>query len=602
MTLRHGWAPLAFLVVSAWAPSADAQIVGQGQPLRGQINQGATITLDVSDRPLEDVLEHIRNKVGISVVTPPGTEGQVTINLREIPWRDALELVAENAGCIVTEQSARLFKVEKPPRVTMSFTAVDIKQVIEAIAKAGNANIIVSEAVTGLVTMVIVDRPWRDALEAVVKTNGYHLVQEDRGILRVVDDTGLSTHLERRLFQLKYIRPMETYVAKIDTLYAVGEQVAAEHDAMQDFPLLGALTKMLSKDGELDYFDDQNSILVRDTRPVLDEIQQFVERLDVEPVQVYIDVKFVSTTNTDTSDYAFGVDGGVNFRMTGAQRSSRFPFNLGPGSFADNIFPGRDFDNIEALKPVTENQTFGNSASPVLPGVLDFSATQLSIRLLKTDLSAEVVQRPSLITLNNKAATIFVGETVRYAQAEAASNQSGGLQLQVREADNSPVQTGFQMLVIPHVVPGTNRIIMTVVPEAESLTGQTDPDLPGFDRFSVGAGTTGEGSISLPRVGSQTVVTTMMLENGQTGIVGGLMQTEQRTETQKVPILGDIPLLGWLFKAENVRDDERGLIVFLTPWIVQAAESADESLDRALEDLKKDAITSWEEMAAGFGT
>ena len=195
----------AMLAGAMFAAPVEAQIVGQGQLLRGQVNDAAVITLDVQDRPLDDVLEHIRNKVGVSIVTPPDTEGNVTISLREIPWRDALELVAENAGCIVTEKGARLFMVSKPPRVTMSFTEEDIKRVIEAIAKAGNANIIVSENVTGLVTMVIADRPWRDALEAVVKTNGYHVVQEARGILRVVDDQGLSKHLERRLIQLKYI-------------------------------------------------------------------------------------------------------------------------------------------------------------------------------------------------------------------------------------------------------------------------------------------------------------------------------------------------------------------------------------------------------------
>ena len=101
----------------------------------------------------------------------------------------------------MTAQSPRLWRVEKPPRVTMSFQAVDNKQVIEAIAKAGNANIVVSDKVKGNVTMVIADKPWRDALDAVVKTNGYFLVEEERGILRVVDENGLATHVERRLLQ-----------------------------------------------------------------------------------------------------------------------------------------------------------------------------------------------------------------------------------------------------------------------------------------------------------------------------------------------------------------------------------------------------------------
>lgn len=582
---------------TAGSPMAAAQVVGSGRPVPGQVDEGAQITLDVSDRPLEDVLDHIRYRVGVNIVTPPGTEGTVTIKLRNVPWRDALELVAENAGCIVMADSPTLFKVEKPPRITMAFTAVDIKQVIESIAKAGAANIIVSDKVSGQVTMVIVDRPWRDALDAVVKTNGYYIVEEDRGILRVVDEAGLSVHLERRLFQLRFLRPRATYVADIDTLYAKGQAKAATSDPLVDFPLLNALKKMLSQNGDLDYFEAENAILMRDTKPILDEVQRFIERLDVEPVQIYIDVTFLATTNTDDADYAFGFDRGIDMSLSGARRSSRFPFDLGPGSLGDNLFEGRRNDNLSSFDTVNDlSAFFGNTASPVISGLLDFSATTLAIRLIKSDLQAELVQRPKLITLNNQAATIFVGETVRYAQAEASASQNGGLQLTIREADNSPVQTGFQLMVIPHVVPGTNKVMMTVIPEAETLTGTSDPDLPGFDLFEVGAGTTGEGSISLPRVGQQTIVTNLMLENGQTGVIGGLVQNDTRVEETKVPILGDIPILGWLFKSRVTRDDETALIVFLTPWIVRGADSVEGGMNMILEKGREDAGSEWENL------
>ena len=584
--------------------SLHAQVLGIGRPIPGTIDDGAVITLDVSDRPLEDVLEHIRDRVGISIVSPPGTEGTVSIKLRGIPWRDALELVAENAGCIVSEESPRLYKVSKPPRITMAFTDVDVKQVVEAIAKAGNANIIVSERVQGLVTMVILDRPWRDALDAVVKTNGYYVVEEDRGILRVVDEAGLSIHLERRLYQLKYLRPKSVYIAKIDTLYANGQTVPPTNDPMVDFPLLTALQKMLTTNGELDYFDDENAIMIRDTKPSLDEIGNFIQRLDVEPTQIFIDVTFLSTTTTNSGDYAFGLDQGIDASVSGARRSTRFPFNLGPGSLADNYFPGRTTDNIANLE-VTDAAlaaAFGNTATPVIPGLLDFSATTLAVRLIKTDLQTETVQRPRLITLNHQAATIFVGETIRYAQASANSNQSGGLQLTIKEADNSPVQTGFQLMVIPHVVPGTNKIMMTVIPEAETLTGVSDPNLPGFDKFEVGAGTTGEGSISLPRVGQQTIVTNMMLENGQTGVVGGLVQNVKRLEETKVPFLGDIPLLGWLFKSQQSLTDKRNLIVFLTPWIIRGVGHVEGGIEQLLELDRENASKEWNNMVQQLGS
>lgn len=600
--IRNGWIAAGYCALAlASGVGASAQVVGEGRPTVGAIDQAAMITLDVSDRPLEDVLDHIRNKVGITLISPVGAEARVSIKLRDVPWAEALVLVAESAGCIAIQETPKLWRVEKPPRVTMSFQAEDIKKVIEAIAKFGNANIVVSEKVKGNVTMVINDRPWRDALEAVIKTNGYFLVQEDRGILRVVDEAGLSTHVERKLFPLRYLRPKGSYVARIETEYietrqdtkggagAGGGSQSVAEQTKRRFPLLEALEKMKSKEGEIDYLEDQNAILVRDTKPVLDEIGKFLERLDVEPAQIHIDVRFVTTTNNATRDLSFGFDNGFSVSLSGAQRASRFPFNLGPGSFFDNLLPGRRDDNAG----------IGATESPVAPGSLDFSATSFAIRLIKEDKSAQIIQAPTITTVDHREATIFVGEQVPYAEAEAASSQSGGLQLTIREGKESPVDTGFQLLVIPHVVPGTNRVLMNVIPQARTLTGTTDPEHAGFDLFTVGAGSVGSGSIQLPRIGEQTIVTNLMLENGQTGIVGGLVQnTQSKTET-KVPGLGDIPWIGELFKSSVMNDEERKLLVFITPWIVEGSQKTDDKLQKVIESYQKNAALEWEEMASG---
>ena len=110
------------------------------------------------------------------------------------------------------------------------------------------------------------------------------------------------------------------------------------------------------------------------------------------------------------------------------------------------------------------------------------------------------MQAPKLIALDHQEATIFVGETVRYAQARSEQGQAGGLQLVVEEAPQSPVSTGFQLLVIPHIVPGTDKIIMDIIPKSDSLsgTGSTTLAPAGFDVFTVGSGS-GTGSIALPR-------------------------------------------------------------------------------------------------------
>jgi type IV pilus assembly protein PilQ len=498
--------------------------------------------------------------------------------------------------------------------VTFSFEDEEIKNVIRAIAKAANADVVIAPDVKGLVNMELQDVPWRDALDTVVKTLNYHIVEEDRGILRVVSSDNLSVQLEERVFELKYMRPRSTYVAKIQTSYAYstdpnlknggqqggGAGGANQNDpravARREFPLLVALEKMLSKDGVLDYYDRENVIFVKDIKPVLDKIQATLERLDNEPVQIYVDVKFVTTANSDTSDLAFGFENGFQATLNGAQRTSRLPFNLGPGSIGDNLLPGRSDDNV-GENDIVDGIRLNNLTSNVTPGLLDFSATSLAIRLVKSDLNAEIVQAPKIITLDHQEATIFVGETIRYAEADSQSNQAGGLQLVVREAQGSPVQTGFQLMVIPHVVPGSNRIMMTVIPQAETLTGTTDPNLPGFDLFTVGAGTqAGLGQISLPRIGSQTIVTNMMLESGQTGVIGGLITDNVRTRVTKVPFLGDIPVLGWLFKREENLVDKRGLLVFLTPYIIRGADRAEDELKEQVKQIEQRAEAEWQRL------
>ncbi|MCC7169495.1 MAG: hypothetical protein IT459_03525, partial [Planctomycetes bacterium] len=489
-----------------FAAQASAQVFGQGDGVSAVVDESATITLqDVKDRPLEDVLKLIRDRSGANILLAPGVDAKVTISFSGVPWREALELVAENAGCIVTETRGRVFRVDKPMSVSFSFQDTDIRSVIQAIAKASQANIVVAPDVTGLVTMEIRERPWRDALDNVVKTLNFTVVEEERGVLRIVSPSSLTEQLETRVFELKYLRPKSTYVASIKTDFAVGEAKKPSNDPVVDFPLLTALKKHLSKSGELDYFDKQNAIFVKDTKPTLDRISEVISRLDIEPAQIFIDVKFVTSNVGDDLDLAFGVDDGVTATLTGAAIPSKVPFNLGPGGFDDEIYPS-ELDG-----------PFGGALVNDLTlktGLLDFRSTRLAIRLKQTMNNVEVIQAPKLITLDHQEATVFVGDIIRYAETDAATNQAGGLAFSVKEAESSPVETGFQLLVIPHVVPGSNKILMTVIPQARFLSGTSDPNLPGFNLFGVEGAT-----ISLPQITSQTVVTNMMLESGQTGVI-----------------------------------------------------------------------------------
>ena len=250
----------------------------------------------------------------------------------------------------------------------------------------------------------------------------------------------------------------------------------------------------------------------------------------------------------------------------------KLPFNLGDGGFEDHLTLSR-LPNGEFGGP-NDADIAGQSGFQF--GTLDFTSVQAMLKFFKRDVESKVVQRPNLMTLDNEEATIFVGDTIKYAKTEASSSSSGTLTFVLTEVD-TPVRTGFQLYVLPHMVPGTGKVLMTVIPEANDLSGTGD-GIAGFDRYSNGAQT-----IDLPRVTSRTLVTKMLLEDGQTVVIDGLLQENQSKSTNKLPLLGDIPFLGWLFKSEDRSAVQNNLVIFITPRVVHNAADTQRALAAELQ-------------------
>ncbi len=582
---------LALVPLSSRVAALPFVIQGSGTT-QGSAGGPQTVSFDVKDRELTAVVEFIRARTDVNIVVAPEIDERVTLNLKDVDWRKALDLVAERSGCVVVQTAPNLLRIEKPPRVHFAFQNVDLTVVIDAIAKLANANIVVAPEVKGSVTIRLKDVPWRDALDTAVKTLGYAVVEGDRGILRVVAREALEQQLETRAFQLKYIRPQGTYLPKIETNYTVGKPKEST-DPIKDFKLLDALKKALTKNGKLDYIDRVNAVVVTDIPPVIVEIDRILGLIDVEPRQVFVDVKFVSTSNSDVFD--FGVDYGAQgpvVTASGSQIPIELPFKLGKGGFEDdfivtNLNNSGPFPGSGTTFPSQTN--VGSTVAPAtIFGALSFTQVSAALRLLKRDVRTEIIQSPRLIVLDNHPGTIFVGEQVPYAQARSEQGQAGGLELSVEEADKSPVSIGFQLLVTPHIIPGTDRMIMEMIPKQQALTGSAGPPQApaGFEVFTVG-GAGSLGSIALPRVASSTIATTMLLENGQTAVVGGL-NTDNRSESvTKVPLLGDIPILGWLFKTTQNFNDRRTMIVMVTPTIVVSSTETHDEIQRELDQRQR---------------
>lgn len=535
-------------------------------------DQNTLLTLRLKDRLLRDVVETIRKKVGVNIIMDDGIEETVSIDISDVHWKTALSLVVEKADCVMIEKARSLIKIEKPPRVYFAFNNAPIQQVIDTIAKISGANIVVAPEVQGAISLRLRNIPWRDALDAASKTLGYAVVEEDRGILRVVPRSNLREDVVARSFQLRYVRPDSTYQPIINSPYV--RNIAAT-GAPGEFELVSALRRVLTPDlGTLEYFEKSNVIIVKDIKPVIDEIESIINQIDTEPAQIFIDVKFVTTANRDVIEYGVDVGSdGWGISAGGGQIPIRFPFNLGAGGIDDSLIAS---DSGTGPFATAASNSGGTTIPNVIFGALSFQQVTAALRLLKQDVHSEIVQAPKLVALDHQEATIFVGETIRYAQARAEQGQAGGLQLVVEEAPNSPVSVGFQLLVVPHIVPGTDKIIMDVIPQSDALSGTGSSALApaGFDVFTVGSGS-GDGQIALPRVSSSTIATQVLLRSGQTAVLGGLMTDTLSDTVTQLPLLGDIPLLGWLFKHKNRNTTRTSLIVFVTPQLIRSPEEVD---------------------------
>ena len=549
--------------------------------------------MNLAERTLEDIVQNLRERSGANIEIID-TEQEVistiivrSLQVTDVHWRVALDIAAEKAGCVIEERRSGVLLVTKPPMVMFQYPDADIRTIIGDIAKISGANIVIAPEVVGNLAVSFNGVPWRDALEVVAKTRGYTVVEEKGGVLRVVDPLLLQDQLVTESYQLRFLRPQGTYVPVIKSEFIAGKAIAPTGDVFEHFTVLRALTKALSTAGALDYIESQNVIIVRDTQQAHEQIGNIIRTLDVEPLQVFVDVKFITTTNGDLLNLGVDYgDAGPSVSLSGGSIPITFPFNPGGGGFEDFLIANHTGEGPWYTSDSTLGNNF-NDGGTFVPdtvfGALDFTQVVATLRLLQRDSSSEVIQAPKLVALDGRPATIFVGETIRYAEAKSEQGQAGGLQLSVVEARKSPVEVGFQLLITPNVIPGSDRIMMEVIPKETSLSGTGSSALapPGFDVFTLGASGL-QGSIALPRTRSSTIITHMMLDSGQTAVIGGLT-TDSETESEtRVPGLWRIPLIGQLFRHKQHNIQKRSLMVFLTPTIVHSREDQEMILQSEL--------------------
>ena len=526
-------------------------------------DDGPTVSVNFKDAPISQVADYISVEAGVNIVVEKGVSGVVDLRLSEVAWLEALTIAVRQVGCTVEQSDGNIWHVTTPHfSFTTKAEGVSLKQIISLLAQQGGQNIVVAPDVDAIVHFSLQDVPWQVALDTIVKTAGpFAVVRDDSSVYRVVKADALAEQKETRVFKLKYIQPPSEYKPKITTEFAEKRSgdTSGGGNLEQDFTLFKALNEVVSDRGSVAFDFDSNAFIVTATRPLLDEIDEIIRLVDVRPDQVFVDVKFVTTAHTDLLNVGVNVPNGFQISGNGGSMIHRLPFNLYKGGFEDSI-------SISGDSPTqTDIDSFLDGDGAYTFGVLDFSNVAPILEFLSNDTDSEIVQGPQLTVVDNKAATVFVGEQIHFAEEFSSSAQSGGVVRGIREATkNSPVKIGTQLMVMPHIVPGTDKIVLSVIPTSEQLTGNSSPGVPGFERFQVA-----DSFIDLPRLSSRTIVTTLILKDGQTTVLGGLINQSRTLNANKIPILGDIPLLGWLFKNKRIGNDVNNLYLFISVRIIR---------------------------------
>ena len=436
----------------------------------------------------------------------------------------------------------------KGDRLSLNFQDIEVRSVLQIIADFTNLNLVASDTVQGRITLRLDNVPWDQALELVLKTKG--LDKRLVGNVLMVAPAAEIAERERQELEsrkkLEELAPLRTEF--IEIRYADAKEMFELFDRSNDesggssasTSQGGSLAtnSVLSERGSAVVDERTNSIIITDTAERIEAFKRLVDQIDTPIEQVMIEARLV-IANTD-----FRREIGVRFGGVGFNQSSDALVEVGgsldaldsnPGSPAEFLTGGSalDLSENQMVDLGIENPT-GSFALSVLT---DSAFIDLELSALENSGQAEIVSQPKVITGDKQQATISSGTEIPFQEASA----SGATTTQFREAV-------LKLDVTPQITPD-GRIIMDLVINQDSV-GELNQ------------------ATGIPTIDVTQVETKVLVADGQTVVLGGIFQIEQIVGQDKVPLLGDLPFLGRLFRRDIQSQTKRELLVFITPKIM----------------------------------
>jgi type IV pilus assembly protein PilQ len=428
-------------------------------------------------------------------------------------------------------------------RLTLNFQDIDVRSVLQLLADTSGQNIVVSDSVTGNLTLRLQNVPWDQALDIVLRTKGLDKRRQDNVIIIGPTDelasrekAELAAHKEVQELSPTHTEFMQVNYAKVSDLAKL-------------IKTSNTKDSMLSPRGTLSIDERTNTLLVQDTTDKLADIRRLVQTLDVPVKQVLIEARIVVVSDT------FERDLGARFGVTSAQKSgSNGLLSItGNGTGADTMTQSAltNLQNTGKVSPVAtpilDNRYQVNLPAANTNGSIGISLlggsyiVDLELSAAQNEGKSETISSPRVITANQKMATILQGTEIPYQE----SASSGATTTQFKNAVLS-------LKVTPLITPD-NRVIL-------DLDVQDD---------TVGAQVTSATGGSVPSIDTQEVITQVLVNDGQTVVLGGILKTAKSKTADKVPFLADIPVLGNLFKSTIDINNKNELLIFITPKILR---------------------------------
>jgi type IV pilus assembly protein PilQ len=429
-------------------------------------------------------------------------------------------------------------------RLTLNFQDIETRAVLQLLADTSGQNMVISDTVGGNVTLRLQNVPWDQALDIVMRTKGLDMRRE--GNVMFVAPAQEIAAREKELLtarqQVQQLAPLRTEYLQIN--YAKAADLAA-------LMKVGDKSSLLSERGSVAIDERTNTLLLQDTSERLADIRRLVSTLDIPVRQVLIEARIVIVNDDYRRELgvrfgataAFehggqdgaGIVGGTNF-VTSEDEVVLSPNN---GLVSDGR-PG--FVQGDPIDRYMVNLPIANPAGRLALTLLDSDyLVDLELSAAQAEGRGEIISSPRLITANQREATIEQGVEIPYQE----SSSSGATTTSFKKAVLS-------LKVTPQITPD-NRVILDLTVAKDSVGQLVASATGGF----------------VPSIDTREIVTQVLVNDGQTVVLGGILETERRDAETKVPWLGDIPVLGHLFKTTSKQDNKDELLIFVTPRILR---------------------------------